>query len=201
MADQRWLRMVSTLVLGMTPLCASAESAATAVARGVRLYGQSQYHELRDFFGRQIEMRRRDEPDWLLKLSQDEPDPRPQPGNDAMQLVVQQDRRDGADLLTLRHPLADLGAVRAYAGAGLNQSVYYAENEDGPTPLARSRRHRSLGAAAEVGAELRMSEELLLSADLRWADLDRDATALRTEDGPVAADPVSIGVSVAWQFR
>jgi hypothetical protein len=201
MADRRWIRFLATLVLGMTPLCAIAESTTTTVVRDARSYGESRFHELGEFLGRQIEMRRRDEPDWLVKLSQDEPDPRPQPGNDATQLVVQQDRRDGADLLTLRHSLADLGALRAYAGAGLNQSIYYDENEQGLTPLAKSRRHRSLGAAAELGAELRVSEALLLNADLRWADLDRDATALRTQDGPVAADPLSLGVSVAWQFR
>jgi hypothetical protein len=201
MAVRRWCRIVAILVPGMTPLCASAESTAGTVPHDTRSYGESRFHELREFLGRQIEMRRRDEPDWLVKLSQDEPDPRPQPGNDAMQLVVQQDRRDGADLLTLRHPLANLGALRTYAGAGLNRSIYYDEFERGLTPVAKSRRHRSLGAAAEVGAELRVSEALLMSADLRWADLDRDATALRAQDGLVAADPVSLGVSVAWQFR
>ena len=91
------------------------------------------------------------------------------PGDDSAQLVLQQDRRDGADLLTLRYPLAERGPLRTYAGAGLNQAVYF---EDGGEPAIMSRRNRdrSLGAAAELGAELRLSERLLLQADLRWAD-------------------------------
>ena len=61
--------------------------------------------------------------------------------------------------------------------------------------------HRSLGAAAELGAELRLSERLLLQADLRWADLDEQAALLRSEDGLVGADAVSLGVSIGWHFR
>jgi len=42
---------------------------------------------------------------------------------------------------------------------------------------------RRLRAAAEVGAELRVSEQLLVSADMRWADLDETAVLLRTGRG------------------
>ena len=73
----------------------------------------------------------------------------------AAQLVMQQDRRDGADLLTLRYPLAARGALRTYAGAGLNRAAYFADDAGAPSRmLTRRNRHRSLGAAAEVGAEL-----------------------------------------------
>jgi outer membrane protein len=90
--------------------------------------------------------------------------------------------------------------MRAYAGAGLNQAVYF---EDGVEPAIMSRRNRdrSLGAAAELGAELRLSERLMLQADVRWADIDAQAALLRSEDGLVGADAVSLGVSVGWHFR
>lgn len=95
-------------------------------------------------------------------------DPGGQPGADSAQLIVQQDRRDGADLLTL---------------------------------LTRRQRHRSTGAAAEIGAEFRVSQQLMANAELRWADLDADAVLLRGEDGLVGADPVSVGVSLGWRCR
>jgi outer membrane protein W len=67
--------------------------------------------------------------------------------------------------------------------------------------MSRRNRARSLGAAAELGAELRLSERLLLQADLRWADLDEQASLLRSEDGLVGADAVSLGVAIGWHFR
>jgi outer membrane protein W len=155
---------------------------------------------LQEFLKHQFSAIRRRRPDWIVEQSHGEIDPQARPGDDAAQLVLQQDRRDGADLLTLRYPLAERGALRAYAGAGLNQAVYF---EDGGEPAIMSRRNRdrSLGAAAELGAELRLSERLLLQADLRWAELDEQAALLRSEDGLVGADALSLGVSIGWHFR
>jgi outer membrane protein W len=144
---------------------------------------------------------RRDRPQWLVEQSQAAIDP-DAPAVDAVaQLVVQQDRRDGAELLTVRYPLAERGALRAYAGAGLNRAVYFGGEDGEPTMLTRRNRQSSLGAAAEVGAELQLSRQLMVSADLRWADLDDDAVLLRADDGYVGADAVAVGVSVGWRFR
>jgi outer membrane protein W len=155
---------------------------------------------IEEFLRHQFSAVRRKRPDWIVEQSHDTVDPQTRPGEDSAQLVLQQDRRDGAEMLTLRYPLAEHGALRAYAGAGLNQAVYF---EDGGEPAIMSRRNRarSLGAAAEIGAELRLSERLLLQADLRWADLDEQAALLRSEDGLVGADAVSLGVSIGWHFR
>jgi hypothetical protein len=155
---------------------------------------------IQEFLRHQIRLARRSRPDWIVEQSHDTIDPQARPGDESAQLVLQQDRRDGADLLTLRYPLAERGGMRAYAGAGLNQAVYF---EDGVEPAIMSRRNRdrSLGAAAELGAELRLSERLMLQADVRWADIDAQAALLRSEDGLVGADAVSLGVSVGWHFR
>ena len=109
--------------------------------------------------------------------------------------------RDGADLLTVRHPVATAGRLRAYAGVGLNRAVYFAASDTGPTFFDRRNRHRSLGAAAEFGVEVQLSERAHLNADVRWIEIDGDAIALRVNDGLVGADPVSFGISVAWRFR
>jgi opacity protein-like surface antigen len=199
------VRTLHVLVCGLlgciAPALACAEESGGPWVRELWQQGEVKLHELRDFLGRQLKMTDRDEPEWLLDLSQETIDPGNQPGTDAAQLVVQQDRRDGTDLLTLRYPLAQRGGVRAYAGAGLNQAVYFAESSDGPTLLTRRERHRSVGAAAEVGAEFRVSQQLMVNAELRWADLDTDAVLLRSQAGFVGADPLSVGVSVGWRFR
>jgi len=199
------VRLIHALVCAfagcMAPQLAAADASEGPWVRDLWQQGEVKLHELREFLGRQLTMARRDEPDWIVELSHEKVDPGTHPGADAAQLVVQQDRRDGTDLLTLRYPLAQRGAVRAYAGAGLNQAVYFDDASDGATLFTRRNRHRSLGAAAEVGAEYRVSRQLMVNAELRWAELDTDAVLLRSTEGLVGADPVSVGVSVGWRFR
>jgi len=145
----------------------------------------------------------RDTPQWLREQTRDGFDVDATAEDDSLQLVVQQDRRDGADLLTLRYPLMNVGGLRTYAGAGLSQAEYYAPSagEGLPDVITRRNRHRSLGGAAELGAELRVTEQLRVNADLRWIDLDAEASLLRVDEGLVGADPVSVGISLGWRFR
>ena len=195
--DRGWLAALLVLALGGAAHCVAAERTANEPGQDAPSAGVAR---LQEFLKNQFSAIRRKRPDWIVEQSHDEIDPRARPGDDSAQLVLQQDRRDGADLLTLRYPFAERGTWRAYAGAGLNQAVYF---EDGGEPAIMSRRNRarSLGAAAEIGADLRLSERLLLQADLRWADLDEQAALLRSEDGLVGADAVSLGVSIGWHFR
>jgi hypothetical protein len=195
--DPGWLAALLGLALCGASHCLAAEGTRDESLEDPRASGAARIHE---FLKHQFTAVRRKRPDWIVEQSHDTVDPQTRPGEDSAQLVLQQDRRDGADLLTLRYPLAERGALRTYAGAGLNQAVYF---EDGGEPAIMSRRNRarSLGAAAELGAEFRLSERLLLQADLRWADLDEQAALLRSEDGLVGADAVSLGVSIGWHFR
>jgi opacity protein-like surface antigen len=142
-------------------------------------------------------------PDWLRRRSGTDPLAlrRGREGADT-QLIVQEDRVDGTELLTVRYAIDGEGALRAYAGAGLNRAEYFVDGvEPGPAMMTGRNRRSSLGAAAEVGAELRVSEHMSLSADLRWVDLDDRANALRSDYGPVSADPVLLGISVGYRFR
>ena len=98
--------------------------------------------------------------------------------------------------------LGQQGALRAYAGAGLNHAQYYVDDDAaGPSLLTRRNRHAAVGPAAELGAELALNERVSVNADVRWADLDERADLLRGVHGPVAADPVTVGVSVGYRFR
>jgi hypothetical protein len=147
---------------------------------------------------------RADDPDWLrYRTGSDLVDARMSAADGDVCLVLQQDRPDGTDLLTARYTLHDGGALRAYAGAGLNRAQYFHDDPDepGPTKFSGRNRNTSMGAAAELGAELQLSERVRINADLRWADLDGRARALRAEHGPVGADPLMLGVSVGYRFR
>jgi hypothetical protein len=185
-------------LLGTLPLVAAAETTPADAVRDAWQAGQSRLHDL---LARTLTFVRRDQPRWFVEQSQTALDPGAPAADTVAQLVVQQDRRDGADLLTVRYPLAARGTLRAYAGAGLNRAVYFGDDDGEPTMLTRRNRQSSLGAAAEVGAELQVSRQLMVSADLRWADLDDAAVLMRADDGYVGADALAVGVSVGWRFR
>ena len=121
----------------------------------------------------------------------------------AVCLVLQDDRPDGTDLLTARYTLHDHGALKAYAGAGLNRAQYFHDDpsDPGPTWFNKRNRRTSMGPAAELGAELQVSARVRLNADVRWIDLDARAEALRTDHGPVSAEPVMFGLSIGYRFR
>ena len=142
-------------------------------------------------------------PDWLRRRSGFDPfDDSGYVDDEGATLVVQEDRADGADLLTIRFLRGELGSLQTYAGAGVNRTQYFDDLADrGPALMNSRNRHSNVGAAAEAGAELRISERLLLSADVRWADLHDNASALRSIYGPVVADPLTFGVNIGYRFR
>lgn len=142
-----------------------------------------------------------DMPDWLQHLSRRTPAPS-RAAAGTTYVVLQDDRADGKDLVTLRYQLAEQGSLRAYAGAGLNHTRYFVDDPAaGPSLLTRRIRQSDLGATAELGAEIALSEQVHLNADLRWVDLDDQAGLLHTAFGPVAADPVTLGISLGFRFR
>jgi hypothetical protein len=196
---------VSTIrTLAFAWICCVAASSAVAedVAAGASATpGTPVYSGLYELLARQITFVRSHAPAWIRGLSPERVDPEGSTGDDDLQLVLQQGRADGTDLLTLRYPIAQRGAMRAYAGAGLNQTEYFSDEPGAPEALSQRNRSRSIGAAAELGAEFRASERLLLGAGLRWAALDSDAVQLASSGGPVGADELSVGVSLGWRFR
>jgi outer membrane protein len=102
----------------------------------------------------------------------------------------------------VRFVRGDPGSFQTYAGAGVNRAQYFgATVERSPAWLGPGNIYGDVGAAAEAGAELRVSERLLFTANLRWADLDDDVGALRGQNGPIAADPLVLAFSVGYRFR
>ncbi|MFO1406683.1 MAG: hypothetical protein U1F08_04010 [Steroidobacteraceae bacterium] len=138
-------------------------------------------------------------PDWVRRQPRSIADLEVQPADEYL-VVLQSERADGAELLTLRIPLMQFDSVLTYAGAGVNRTTYL-EQPDWRSAEATGGRHRSLGAAAEVGAEWRVGEHVAMSADLRWIDLSNDADFIRNGDVLVAADSVALGFSLGWRFR
>ena len=154
---------------------------------------------LAELFDRPSRKSRGGGPDWMRRVSAAIFE-RERSASDDWHVALQRDRTDGAEMLTVRYPLPTLGPLETYAGAGVNRSVYFAESSIEPTLLNNHNRRRALGAAAELGAELRLSDRMLMRADVRWIDLADDANILRDDRALLIADPVALGVSVGWRF-
>ena len=156
---------------------------------------------LRELATRDLARPQRSKPKWFRNVPYHGFESQRGQSDDGLQLVLQRKRRDGPELLTLRRTVATAGRLQAYAGVGMNRAVYFAAPDAAPALFDKRSRHRSVGGAAEVGVELRVTENVRLNAELRWIDIDRDAIAIRTKQGLVAADPLAFGVSLRWRFR
>ncbi len=189
-------RLLSLVACWVSALAAEEQVPAQVVSTGA----SGGTADIEQLLGQKLLRPRTLYPDWLRRIPRFGAWPEPD-ANPELLVVLQRERPDGAELVTLRHGLADMGALRTYVGAGLNRAVYFAETDLGETRMTGRNRHRSLGAAAEIGAELAVTRQLRLTADLRWIDLAADAGILRGNDGLVAADPVSLGLSLGWRFR
>ncbi|HEX9207712.1 MAG TPA: OmpW family outer membrane protein [Steroidobacteraceae bacterium] len=121
----------------------------------------------------------------------------------SMHLFVQEDGLGGADVVTVRYPLLAHGVFRTFLGAGLGRAEYYEERgaETYAVPLAFRDTHHDLGAVAEIGSEWNAGEQLRVNASVRWSDVANDARALRTDNGPVGAQPLVIGLALGYRFR
>jgi hypothetical protein len=183
-----------------TPDATGNRGRAQALVQDAREWWRAGTARLAEFWDESPERSTAGRPEWLREIATDDAPGRP--AFDNTHLFLQQDRSDGTELMTLRCPLDRRGNLRTYAGAGLNRTVYFFDDAaPGPSMLSRRNRRESLGAAAELGAELRLGARMRLNADLRWADLDERASVLRTDHGPVVADPLMLGVRLGYRFR
>lgn len=191
--------LVGLAACGVSVPASAEDAAAAATAPDGEAADLGRFTLVRDLFDPPAPKAERSGPDWIRRISAALGE-RQAAADDDWHVALQRERGDGADLLTVRYPLLDLGPLQTYAGAGVNRAVYFAAGNDEPTVLSRRNRQRSLGAAAELGAEFHWSEHVLMRADVRWIDLASDASILSDGEALIGADPVAVGLSVGWRF-
>lgn len=197
MADKRMQALACALILGLAGNAAVADGDSSDPYTAAAPPGNTVLQGLLA----PLSFVRRNAPEWVREQSREPGDEDDTAPGDSLHLAIQTDRPDGVDLVTVRYPLAGRGGLKAYAGAGLNRTIYYARDEAAPELLVHRHRSRSVGAAAEVGAEFRPNERLLVSADLRWAGFSDDVARVSRDGLLLGADPVSLGVTLGWRFR
>ncbi len=92
------------------------------------------------------------------------------------------------------------GRFQPYVGLGLNWTLFFSEDTTGPLAGADLSLDNSLGLAAQVGFDVAVNDNWLVNFDLRWIDIDTDATVDGDDLGTVEIDPTVIGINFGYRF-
>jgi len=106
-------------------------------------------------------------------------------------------------LSAVYYPLDKQSAFQPYVGLGINYTTFFDEDlkVDGFSNLDLD---DSWGLAAQVGADFMLTDNVMLNAQLRWIDIDTEATANLDGVGKVKVDvdidPMVYMVGLGYKF-
>ncbi len=104
--------------------------------------------------------------------------------------------------LSLQYHFAPDGNFRPYVGVGANWTTFF--NTDTIDDLANAGVNLDLddsfGVAAQVGADFLIGEDWLVNAEVRYIDIETDATLGGAEIGAVAIEPMVYSISIGYRF-
>lgn len=109
--------------------------------------------------------------------------------------------------LTLQYHLSPKSKVRPYVGAGVNYTLFYAEDAsdalEGVLGSTKVRMSDSVGYALQAGIDLDIGPRTFLNLDVKYLDIDTTArliTNAGTNRVRVNIDPVVIGAGIGMRF-
>jgi outer membrane protein len=109
--------------------------------------------------------------------------------------------------LTLQYHLSPKSKIRPYVGAGVNYTLFYAEDaSDGLEAALGSTKVRmsdSVGYALQAGIDLDIGPRTFLNLDVKYLDIDTTArlvTGVGTSRVRISIDPVVIGAGIGMRF-
>jgi len=103
--------------------------------------------------------------------------------------------------LSLQYHFDTAGKFNPYVGAGLNYTIFFDEDTEGGLEGLDLDLDNSFGLAAQVGADIDITDTMFVNVDVRWIDIDADA-----EVSPVGLafdveiDPFVYSLTLGWKF-
>ena len=91
-------------------------------------------------------------------------------------------------------------AFRPYVGAGLNYTLFFDEKTLGPISGTSLSLEESFGLAAQLGADFDLSDRLVLNVDLRYIDIETDASLDGVALTKADISPFVFGVTLGWRL-
>jgi outer membrane protein len=92
------------------------------------------------------------------------------------------------------------GKAQPYLGAGVNYTLFSSERTTGPLEGTDLDLDNSWGLAAHAGIDFQLSGQWIAGIDLRWIDIDTDASVDGVDVGTVNIDPIAYGAYVGYRF-
>lgn len=119
------------------------------------------------------------------------------------------DLKNGDEVARVQHLPPTLSLVwyapvgqrwHAYAGAGLNYTVFFNERTRGALAGTDLELESSIGPAALLGVDWDLNKRWGLAVDARYLDIDTRAKLDGSSIGTVEIDPLTVGVSVSYRL-
>ena len=101
---------------------------------------------------------------------------------------------------SLQYHFDTAGAFNPYVGAGLNYTLFFDEDTEGPLAGTSLKLDDSIGLAAQLGTDIEVSETISLNFDVRWIDINTDAELDGAALEEVEIDPVVYSLTAVWEF-
>jgi outer membrane protein len=102
--------------------------------------------------------------------------------------------------LLLQYHFNPGGDICPFVGVGLNYTAVYDEEPAGPIAGTDLALDNSFGLAAQLGIEFKLNEQWSIAGDVRWFDIDSDASVNGDDVGTVNVDPIGVGVFAIYRF-
>jgi outer membrane protein len=90
--------------------------------------------------------------------------------------------------------------VSPFLGLGVNYTYFYDTKGRGPLDGARVKIDNSWGVAAHAGLDVKLSQRWLLTADVRWIDIESDVHVNGAKVGKARVNPLVYGLSFGYRF-
>lgn len=90
--------------------------------------------------------------------------------------------------------------VSPFLGAGINYTQFFDTHGEGALQDAKVRIDSSWGAAAHAGVDVHLSEQWMVTADLRWMHIVGDVHVNGANVGQAKVNPFVYGLSVGYRF-
>ena len=93
------------------------------------------------------------------------------------------------------------GLFHPYVGVGLNYTLFFDEETTSALPDTTLSLDSSFGLAAQIGTDFDMSDKMFLNVDVRWADIDTEASIPEaTLNLDVEIDLMVYTFALGWKF-
>lgn len=118
-------------------------------------------------------------------------------------------KADGSDVastkqlpptLTAQWHFNPIGRIVPYLGLGINYTVFFDEETTGALTGSRLDLDESFGLEGQLGVDWQLGSNWLLNLDVRYLQLETDATLDGLDIGKVTIDPWVVGLNVGWVF-